>query len=417
MRITFIAGYFTPEQSADTHLNDDLARDLAIYGAEVEVVVPFPSRGLSQDDQEEYVEKKREVVGERLRVNRIGKAGIYHSGLMRRGVNLIVKSIRLYFSARRIKTDCYLVTSTPPFLGYIAILLSKKAPVVYKLQDIFPDSLIKTKGWSEKNILVKLLRCLEKRVYEKVAQIVVMSNDMKMTLQERGVQENKIQVIYDWIDVTACYSIKKEENLLVKQIADKKDKFIVSYAGNIGHLQNLRTVLSAAELIQKESLDIVFVIIGDGAWKSTMLDIIKERELKNIVVMPLQPLEYVSEVYSLPDVGLVSLKQGVSKAALPSKTWSILSASRPVICEIDLDSELASIIKTVNCGVSVASGDATALANAILQLYNLDEEELKMMGTRGRAFVVNNLSRETSTQKYYQLVKRVAQGDEDNVKR
>lgn len=407
MNITVLAGYFTPEKSADTHLNDDLVRDLAAQGANVNVFVPFPVRGVSEQEQREYENCAIEQVNEHLRIHRVGKKGFFHKGLVRRGLNLFMKTWKLYMSARNSNADAFLVVSTPPFLGYAAILLAKKAPVVYKLQDIFPDSLIKTKGWSEKSIVVKILRKLEKKVYSSANCIVVMSNDMKQTLLERGVPEWKIQVIYDWIDINTCFPVCRNENPLYDVFELKKEEFIVSYAGNIGYLQNIETILRAAEILKKKQPDIRFVIIGDGAWKEQMLSTIEQKELDNVSTFPMQPLSQVSNVYSLADVGLVSLKPGVSKAALPSKTWSIMSAACPVICEIDLDSELSEIIQRVQCGISVGSADGEAMAEAILKLYRLEEQERVAMGKRGREYVVNTINRSVSTKKYYDVLRMI----------
>ncbi len=415
MKITVLAGYFTPEQSADTHLNDDLVRDLASYGAEVDVIVPFPTRGLEEEEQKKYETLKCEELAKRLRVHRIGKRGKFHSGLIRRGVDLFVKVYKLYSVAKKEKTDCYFIVSTPPFLGYAAIMLSKKAPVVYKLQDIFPDSLMKTKGWTEKNFVVRILRKLERKVYASATQIVVMSNDMKNTLMERNVPESKIQVIYDWIDVNSCLPVTREENSLFDEYGIDREKFVVSYAGNIGYLQNLETVMNAAKIVMEKKVEIQFVIIGDGAWKPQMMEMIAANKITNVCVLPMQPLERVSEVYSMPDIGLVSLKPGVSKAALPSKTWSIMSAACPVICEIDPDSELSAIIHTVNCGETVESGDAKALAEAVLSLYGLGKEKLVSIGLQGREYIVNNLDRKHSTAKYFKVIENVVQGEKCNV--
>ena len=214
MNITLIAGYYPPEQCADTRLNKDLAVALSEMGHTVTVVVPFPSRNVSLKETEKYCGNKCEIVSDNLKVIRVGSYSDYNESLMRRGISFLHKSIELHETAKKIPTDIYLVISTPPFLGYVAALLAKHSKVIYKLQDIFPDSLMRIKNYSEKHLLVRILRVLETWVYRNVALIVTMSEDMRKTVAKRGVSGEKVTILQDWIDEEACYPVLREDNIL-----------------------------------------------------------------------------------------------------------------------------------------------------------------------------------------------------------
>lgn len=155
MKLTMMAGYFYPEQSADTHLNYDMALELSKRGFDVTVVVPFPSRGLTSEEQKKYLDKTDERVSEHLRILRVGKPTAYTDSFARKAWNLFSESRNLYRAAKKIPTDVYLVVSTPPFLGYAVPKLARRAKVVYKLQDVFPDSLIHSKGLTESHPLIQ----------------------------------------------------------------------------------------------------------------------------------------------------------------------------------------------------------------------------------------------------------------------
>ena len=142
MNVTLIAGYFPPEQSADVRLNYDLAIGFAEHGINTTVIVPYPTRGVPDEKKNDFNDKKCEQISDNFRVIRVGKPGTYHQGLIRRGLDFALKTYRQYKAAKKIKTDVYLVISTPPFLGYVAALLAKKHNVIFKLQDMFPDSMI-----------------------------------------------------------------------------------------------------------------------------------------------------------------------------------------------------------------------------------------------------------------------------------
>jgi glycosyltransferase involved in cell wall biosynthesis len=149
--------------------------------------------------------------------------------------------------------------------------------------------------------------------------------------------------------------------------------------------------------------DIHFVLIGEGAYKKRVEEIIAENNINNVTLLPFQPYEDISHVFSLGDAGLVISKPGVGENSVPSKTWSILSASRPVLANFD-ENELKSIVAENQCGIFTKAGDKEAFKQAILRLYENRELCLEM-GRNGREFIMKNLTRAVGTQKYVDLIK------------
>ena len=402
MNITMIAGYYPPEQCADTRLNKDFATSLSNMGHKVTVVVPFPTRNVPAEVQVKYREKKCEILSDNLKIIRVGNPDIYKEGLIQRGWNLFWKSFTLYSEAKKIKTDVYFVVSTPPFLGYVAALLSKKAFVIYKLEDIFPDSLMYVKNYGEQNLLIKGLRKLEKWVYRNVSLIVTESRDMQYTLINRGVSQSRIVVIPDWIDEDSCYPVIREDNVFFDKFNLNREDFYVCYAGNIGLLQNVTTIVRAAKIIARKYPKIKFVIIGNGSCKTEVEKEITDAGIENVFLFPMQPEKELAYIYSLGDVGIVSIKTGVTKIALPSKTWAIMSAGRPVICEVDKSSALSELMDKENCGYTVSSGDVLELVKRIIELYR-DRNLVAEMGKNGRKYILENMTRHLIMKKYEEL--------------
>lgn len=399
MNITIITSYYHPEITPATHLLLDLANDFVKYGNNVTVATNIPSRGIDEKIRVEYIKKNDMIINNNLRIIRVG-GGVEDKSLFFRAISYVKKVFVLYNKAKTIPTDVYFIVSTPPFIGIAGAFLSRKAPTVYNLQDVFPDSLITAKKLSEDSLIIRLFRKVEKWIYKKNTHIITISEDIKETLKNRGVSTEKVSVIHNWIDARACMPIIRNENILFERFALSRDNFYVSYAGNIGLLQNVETIIKAAETLEKTHPDIKFVIIGDGAWKVEMNRILAEKKLKNVLVFPMQPVEDVSYIYSLGDIEIVTLKPHMTRSALPSKTWSIMAAARPIICEIDLYSKLCDVIYENNCGVCVAPGDAQSMSEAIIRLYN-KKESLPEMGANGRRYVEEKLSREFATKKYF----------------
>ena len=406
MKVTIISGYFSPEQSADVRLTYDLASGFAKRGIETTVIVPFPSRGLTQDQQKEYKSKCYELIADKFQVIRVGKPKKYHQSVFQRGMDFAIKTFAQYRQAKKINTDIYIIMSSPPFLGYIAALLSKKNKVIFKLEDVFPDSLIQAKKMNNNDLLIKILKKAERWVYKKVTRIVADSDDIKRTLIDKGVPESKISVIYDWVDEEKIHPINRKDNYLFDKFGLARDKFYVCYAGNIGLLQNVETIVKAAEIISHKNKQIKVVIIGDGSWKSTLDKILAEGEHDNIFCFPMQPTESIAYVYSLGDIGIVSLKSDITRIALPSKTWDILSAGRPAICEIDHYSCLCKIIKEEKCGFCITPGDAEGMANAILKMFDDGNYRLNA-GINGRNYIKNNLTLNMQIKKYIDEIESI----------
>lgn len=404
MKITIVAGYYPPEQSADTRLNQDLVEGLVQKGHDVTLIVPFPSRGISDEIKITYLNKKMETNLSRLTIIRVGKPTKYHQGIIRRGFTFILKSFQLYHVAKKTDSDIYLIISTPPTLGYVAALLSKKKKVIYKLQDAFPDSLIHTKKLDETSLIIKFFRRLEKHVYKKVSHICTISEDLKKTLISKNVPEKKITVIYDWIDEKKCFPVEKVDNNLFDKLGLDRNKLYISYAGNIGLLQNLKTFVLASESFRESHPEVVFVIIGDGSWKKELDKMLETGKYNNVCWFPMQPTKDIAYVYSLGDIGLVSLQPGITKIALPSKTWDIMSAGRAVLCEIDLYSELFNIVTKNRVGYCVAPNDVDGMVKAIYTMLR-DMDETRKMGDRGREYIINNLTRNSAIDKYVQMIK------------
>lgn len=408
MKIAMLLLFFEPEVTADVHLRSDLCRDLASYGFEVTVITGIPCKGIDEKTRIEYMDRSQEKLAPNLIVKRVGLRSREKSSLAFRGLRYLYQSYIFYLAAKREKAEGYFIASSPPFLGIAGAFLSRQAPTVYNLQDIFPDSLINTGKYSEANILVKLLRKLEQFIYRRNSHILTVSEDFKRILLGRGVPENKISVVYNWIDEAVVVPIERKDNLLIERYRIGADKFILTHCGNIGYSQNLEMIVDIASELEGSIPDIEFVFIGDGAWKTNVEEYIKDKGVGNVRLLPFQPYEDIAHVMSLGDISLVCSKNNVGTSSFPSKTWSIMSAGRPVVASFDLDSELCTIINKADAGRCSDAEDKEALKANILELY-YDRQKSTCLGSNGRQFIENNLTRNSATKKYFTILSKVMQ--------
>ena len=356
MKILHLPAYFKPEHAASSYLVDNMYQAFTDAGMEMIVYAPIPTRGVSEEVRAEYKNKlKEKLYG--------GRMSVYRFTLINEGTNALIRAFRYFiaclkqfwrgaFNEESKECDVLFIFSTPPIQGAMAAIVKKfnKMPLVYNLQDIFPDSLVGTGLAKKGGLLWKIGRMIEDFTYRNADKIIVISEDFKKNIMEKGVPEEKIVVVYNWVDQNAVVDVPREQNKLFDKYGLDRSKFYIEYSGNIGLTQNMDMLLEVMEELQVSHPDINLVLVGEGAYKAQVEKIVDEKQLKNVYLLPFQPYEDISHVFSLGDAGLVISKLGVGSNSVPSKTWSIMSASRPVLANFD-ENELKQIVEKHNCGI------------------------------------------------------------------
>ena len=402
MRIIFPCSYYLPETAASLYITDNIVHACAEDGNIVLLYTPTPTRSVPAGS--EWVRKETLVNGN-LFIKRFRMYGEGKNPILRALRYLLCELVQLHYCLLK-KYDVAFIDSTPPIQGLKMPLIKwfKHKPIVYNAQDIFPDSLVGT-GLTKKGSLIwKIGRVVEKITYKYSDKIIVISEDFKNNLLAKGVPEEKIVVVYNWVDETAVVDIPRSENKLFDKYGLDRSKFYITYNGNIGLTQNMDMLLEVAKALEAND-DIQFVLVGNGAYLEQVKQIILDRNISNVHLLPFQPYEDISHVFSLGDVSLVISKPGVGANSVPSKTWSIMSAERPVLANFD-ENELKRIVEKNSCGIFTKAGDKVAFTDAILKLYN-DRELCREMGKNGRRFVMSNLTKAIGTQKYVDVIKSV----------
>ena len=403
MKAIFPCSYYLPETAASLYITDNIVHACADKGIQVDLYTPSPTRNVPDGSVWEMEERQMD-----------GKLRIHRFHLYGEGKNPMLRALR-YFLGEFIllhycmwkKYDVAFVDSTPPIQGLKMPLIKwlKRKPTIYNVQDIFPDSLVGTGLTHEGSLIWKIGRMVEKITYRYADKIIVISEDFKKNIMAKGVPEDKIVVIYNWVDQNKVVDVPREENKLFDIYGLDRSKFYITYNGNIGLTQNMDMLLDVAKELQEEYEDIHFVLVGNGAYLDEVKRKVADQQLENVHLLPFQPYEDISHVFSLGDASLVISKPGVGANSVPSKTWSIMSASRPVLANFD-ENELKTIIENNHCGIFTKAGDKDAFKESILTLYN-HRELCKEYGHNGRKFVLDNLTREVGTQKYVDVIKEV----------
>lgn len=312
----------------------------------------------------------------------------------------------------RIENQDYIFSiSQPPVLGGMLGVIGKKikkAKYIYNIQDFNPEQVEAVKFTGNRFVL-DMMMALDKYSCKKADKVIVVGRDMIETLKKRFVKNvndfsamPKYSYINNWTNEKEIVplSSKNEQVLNFKKKYGIEDKFVIMYSGNIGLYYDLLNIIKVIEKF-KEKKEVAFLFAGEG----TVLEQIKayknKKKLDNVYFAPYQDKEKL--VYSLNagDVHFVVNAKGIKGVSVPSKLYGVMSAGKPVLGILEKGSEARLIIEESGCGISVDPGDYKAIEKLIEHFIELrGTEELKEMGTVGRAYLAEYLTKNVSIEKY-----------------
>lgn len=304
------------------------------------------------------------------------------------------------------KMDCVIVETDPPLLAAIAYVYSRirHCRFIYYSQDIWPQVGIVNKRMSNP-IITKILKVVNRFLYDKSTQIIVPGRDMKKRLEEENlIPFHKIEIVENWVDPNKIFPIKREDNIFLRKHS-LENKFVVMYSGNIGLSQDLENVAYLADSL-KEINDIFFILIGEGAYKERLINMSISLELKNIEFLNYQEKKDLKFSLNAAHIHLIPLKKGMKGIIVPSKAYGIMAAGKPFIAAVDEDSEIDKIVKEFCCGIVVKPSDVEELKNAVLWAFN-NKDKIEKMGENGRKALENHYSKNICTQKFKQIVENI----------
>jgi colanic acid biosynthesis glycosyl transferase WcaI len=366
------------------------ARELMQLGFEVEVVTGFPNYPGGRVYPGYQIRPiRREVVGG-VFITRIALYPSHDGSATRRVLNYLsfAGSSVLYMLLVLRRADVIYAYHPPLTVGIVAGIARflRRIPVVYDIQDMWPDTLQATGMVQNERVLAVVARVCQ-WVYRSVDRIAVLSPGFKRILAERGVPERKIDIVYNWCD----------EEALTVPVGDcpaafpQADKFRILFAGNMGKAQALDSVIEVAERLATSHPHVCFVFLGSGVETERLKQQVSVRQLANVLFMPRVAMTEVGAVLRAADALLVHLKDDpLFEITIPSKTQAYMAVGKPILMAVRGDA--ADLVEAAQCGICACPEDPVSLANAAIRMASLTQDERAAMGRRGQEFYRTNLS-------------------------
>jgi glycosyltransferase involved in cell wall biosynthesis len=306
--------------------------------------------------------------------------------LILRLVNMATHGLSMFGQAlfRFRRADRVLVVTTPPSMPFVIALASLLKGSIFTLlvHDCYPEQAIATGVLRKDSWVARLNEFFNRWLYKHAARIIVVGRDMKELIERKTTGLGiPVEVIPNWAETEDVYPTSRENNPLLKTLGIS-DKLVVLHAGNIGRPSDVETVIQClAELKDDERFH--FVFIGSGAKKQKLEDAIQQHGLNNLTLLPPEPRANQIEFLNACDIGLVSLVNGMWGAAMPSKTYNIMAAGKPILALTDPGSELAQVIEEEGIGWFLPPGEPAVLLETLETIYQ-NREKLNEMGQRAR---------------------------------
>ncbi len=399
-RLWVVSELYYPEETSTGYYLTKIAEGLADT-FEVKVICGQPNysaRGTTAPKFERY--KKVDIYrafGTRLNKNII----------LYRLINMSTLSLSIFFKSlfKFGENDKVLVVTTPPLLPFITGLSSilKKSKHLLLIHDNYPEILIAVGKAKEDSAFTKFLGTLNRWLYRKADKIIVVGRDMQKLVSDKmhGVETEKISVIPNWAELETVSPSPRESNELLQEL-NLSEKLVFLYAGNMGYPNDIESFLEVAEILSNDHR-FHFIFLGGGVKRSLLDNQAKTKQLKNITMLDPKPRSEQQIFLNACDVAVVSLVKKMWGVSMPSRTYNILAAGKPILALCEKESELDIVVKEDNVGWSILPNNPELLLKTVEDIFE-NKHNLAEMGQNARKSAVSRYSLEKAVKEYSKVL-------------
>lgn len=401
-RYALLCMHFYPEMiSTGMHMTE---LSTALVGPDLQIRVLCAQPAI-ENKLQEAVPDRMEFKG--VEIRRVKATGSHRGSIIqrfRRGLSFTVNTYRELVRTRR-DVQGVIVTTNPPFLGLVALLAQRlyRLPYVVIVYDVYPETavrlgLIKPQSWG-----ARAWSGVTKAILRNADQVVVIGQDMRDLIAAKlpPARHDRLTIIRNWSDDSLVNPIPRDKNPFATE-HNLGDRFVVQYSGTMGRTHNIEPLLDAAEIMQNEP--VLFQFIGDGAKRKALQEAAENRRLSNVQFLPFQPFENLPNVLSASDLSVVCLDSAFTGTSVPSKTYGVMAASRPILALMDPESEIGRTVQEFDCGWVIPNASGDSVAAAICTAMS-DRSALVQKGANGRQAFLANFTLTAAADQYRRLLR------------
>lgn len=394
--ILFLCQFFHPEYISSAQLPFDTVKALKKAGFSVDVLCGYPR----EYSATENVPVTEEIDG--IHIRRLKYIQLDRSGFLGRLVNYFSFTFMVLLNLFRTASyRAVVVYSNPPILPWIASWAKSLfgTKLIFVAYDLYPEVATVTNTLRQGNMICRLMDHINKVVFRRCDGVVALSSEMKDYIAaHRDIAPDKIAVIPNWYR-DAGEPRPRENNRFRETVGDR---FVVSYFGNMGTMQDMQTILGAIRQLRQE--DVFFLFAGHGNKMEDLKRITAGERIPSIAIFDFLHGEDFQDALAISDCAFVSLEAGATGLCVPSKTYSYMMQGIPLLAVMDE----GDIVRDIEAGAGrwVRNGDSDGLAKAILEM-KADPAAHAAMRKISRQLYLNKYTTEICTDQYVSLFREL----------
>lgn len=405
LRIVIVTQYYKPENS---RIPNDLAQALALRGHEVRVITGYPNYPggrLYPGFHQKLVHHEKDGP---VLVRRVPLVVSHSQNPIARFANYASFALNALCAGGFVRhADVAYVYATQMTAAFAPSIWrrTKGIPFVLHVQDLWPESVTGStmvRGQFLKKTVDAILRPWLSAVYRRAATVIAIAPTMRRMLVERGVDERKIYTVLNWAEE----SVTQRDQADRGQFGAGTSKLSIVYAGNLGELQDLETVVRAAAQV-KNVTDITLTLVGAGVAEPRLKRLASELDATNVVFRGRVPYGDMGDIYASSDFQMVPLADlRIFRGTIPSKFQGSLVNGIPVITTVAGD--VSDIVLTHQIGLVSAPGDVDGLAATFRKAYALTTNQRRAMGENARRYYAAEMSMKSGIDRIEEILASAA---------
>jgi len=400
---------FSPDGVSTAYLYKDIAKAFKEHGFEVVVLTTTPHYNIVPEELIKQPLKKK-FLGFYYESNFNGVKVLhipqkkFKSTLLRIVGFIFWHLMALVLGLGQRNINAILSPSPPLTIGFVNLIIGKikKAKVVYNVQEIYPDFLIEKGGLKSKPI-IRILKWLERFVYNKSDAVTTIDQIFYDTVIERFENKSKLHIIPNFVDTDLYHPLSYSSLNIDNSLFKANNNLKLMYAGNVGHAQDWYPLIETAKKMKNDPID--FYVIGEGVMKKYIEDQKKEYSLENLYILPYQPREMMPQLLAFADLQYIFMSKEMEGHGFPSKVYTIMACGKPMlICSGD-NTPIVNFLKDLNCAEIISTADLSEkVAHIEKFLKTATEEKLRILGSNGLKTIENHYTKQVVTKKYVNLI-------------
>lgn len=402
MNIAWYSHYFSPEVGAPSARINDLSRCFINRGHSVNVNTCYPNhpKGVLYQGYHHGLYMAERI--SEIDVSRYWSYIAPNKGIVKKLTGHVSFMASAIAQSHRnpIRSDVVIGTSPTFFaaMGAATRGFRCKIPFIMEVRDLWPAIFVEL-GVLKNPFLIRMLEMLELWLYRKATRVVTVTESFRKDLINRGVAPDKVVNIPNGADVDFWQPM--DSTSFMRSKLGLENKFVILYIGAHGISHALTRILECAKEL-KDTSDIHFLFVGDGAEKPELIEYSQRQQLKNVSFHGSVGKEQVRSFYALSDICLVPLRNiPLFDSFIPSKMFEVMAMARPIVAS--LKGESAGIVEKSGGGLVTEPENVAEIKRSILHLY-YNRQLCADLGKKGRQFVCENYSRQALADKYLRTI-------------